>query len=141
MMEVLIAVMVLGLVVTASLKLIALSQKALSDVRDRERVIDVVAGMQIELARDPFNIFGVSGDLEWDVREREEPLLMNDDINADALGITREEAEVQKQKMRDERLRWRELAIKYKGTEIKLFLAYSEEYARAVSEDPTIGQR
>lgn len=126
MLEVLVSVVVLGLVVTASLKLVALSQKGLAAVRDKEEMIDECARLQVLLTIDPLDTFGMSQDLEWNVTDREEPLWVDDRIE---FGFEDEELLAQKDQMKEQKLRWRELDIKYKNRSMIVFLPWSEEAA------------
>ncbi|MDL2263298.1 prepilin-type N-terminal cleavage/methylation domain-containing protein [Synergistaceae bacterium OttesenSCG-928-I11] len=135
MMEALISVLVLGLVVTASLKLVALSERGLSAVREKEALIDEATKMQIALTIDPFNSFGISDDLEWNVTEREESLWIDDKIDINALKIGGDELTAEIEKFREQKLRWRELEITYQKKSMIVFLPYSEEVAKAASED------
>ena len=134
-MEALISVLVLGLVVTASLKLVALSERGLSTVREKEGLIDEATKMQIALTIDPFNSFGISDDLEWNVTEREESLWIDDKIDINALKIGGDELTAEIEKFREQKLRWRELEVTYQKKSMIVFLPYSEEVAKAASED------
>ena len=135
MVEALISVLVLGLVVTASLKLVALSERGLAGVREKELLIDEATKMQIALTMDPFNSFGISDDLEWNVTEQEESLWVDDKIDINALRIGGDELTAEIERFREQKLRWRELEVTYKKKSMIVFLPYSEEVARAASED------
>jgi prepilin-type N-terminal cleavage/methylation domain-containing protein len=135
MMEAMIAVLVLGLVVTASLKLVALSQKGLSAVREQELLIDEATKTQIALTIDPLDSFGISGDLEWNVTEQEESLWIDDRIDINALRIGGEELTQQLEQFQEQKLRWRELEVTYQQKSMIVFLPYSEEVAAAESGD------
>ncbi len=137
MMEALISVLVLGLVVTASLKLVALSERGLSAVRERERLIDEAAKMQIALTIDPLDSFGISNDLEWNVTEREESLWIDDKIDINTLRIGGDALTAEMEKFQEQKFRWRELEVIYKKKSMIVFLPYSEEVARAASGDET----
>ena len=137
MMEALISVLVLGLVVTASLKLVALSERGLSAVRERERLIDEAAKMQIALTIDPLDSFGISNDLEWNVTEREESLWIDDKIDISTLRIGGDALTAEMEKFQEQKFRWRELEVIYKKKSMIVFLPYSEEVARAASGDET----
>lgn len=136
-MEALISVLVLGLVVTASLKLVALSERGLSAVRERERLIDEAAKMQIALTIDPLDSFGISNDLEWNVTEREESLWIDDKIDINTLRIGGDALTAEMEKFQEQKFRWRELEVIYKKKSMIVFLPYSEEVARAASGDET----
>lgn len=135
MIEVMLAVLVLGLVVTASLKLVGLSQRGLSQVRETEILLDEVAKMQIELIIDPTNTFGISGDIEWNVMEQEDSIWLDDKIDIESLGFGENEIKEQIDKLREQKLRWRELEVKRNDKSIIVFLPYSEEAALAASDD------
>ena len=134
MVEALVAVVVLGLVVTASLKLVALSQRGLSQVRVTEEMIDEAAKMQIVLAVDPLKSFGTSEDISWNVEDKKEPLF-EDEIDVSALGIDSELVSEDIEKMKGREQRWRELEVMKNDRSIVLFLPYSEEAAAARSKD------
>ena len=134
MVEALVAVMVLGLVVTASLKLVALSQRGLSQVRVTEDMIDEAAKMQIVLAIDPLKSFGTSEDVSWNVEDKKEPLF-EDEIDISALGIDSDLVSEDIEKMKGREQRWRELEVMKNDRSIVLFLPYSEEAAAARSKD------
>lgn len=131
MLEVLVSVAVLGLVVTASLKLAALSQKGLANVRAKEELLNESAKMQVQLAIDPTNTFGISGDIEWNVTEHEEDVLI-DDID---IGFEDEDMLAQKERLQEQKLRWRELEVQYKQKSIVVFLPYSKTAAALSSLD------
>ena len=134
MVEALVAVVVLGLVVTASLKLVALSQRGLSQVRVTEEMIDEAAKMQIVLTVDPLKSFGTSEDVSWNVEEKKEPLF-EDEIDVSALGIDSDLVSEDIEKMKGREQRWRELEVMKNDRSIVLFLPYSEEAAAARSKD------
>ena len=134
MVEALVAVMVLGLVVTASLKLVALSQRGLSQVRVTEDMIDEAAKMQIVLTVDPLKSFGTSEDISWNVEDKKEPLF-EDEIDVSALGIDSDLVSEDIEKMKGREQRWRELEVMKNDRSIVLFLPYSEEAAAARSKD------
>ena len=135
MVEALVSVVVLALVVTASLKLVALSQRSLAQVRVTEDLVDEAAKMQIVLAIDPMNTFGVSGDVSWNVEEKKEPLFLEDEIDISALGIDNDMVSEDIEKMKGREQRWRELEVMKNDRSIVLFLPYSEEAASARSQD------
>ncbi|MDR3332235.1 MAG: hypothetical protein LBT08_06365 [Synergistaceae bacterium] len=131
MIEVMIAVLVLGLVAVASLKLVSLSERGLSQVRMKEALLDEANRYMIELAIDPTNTYGKSGDVSWSVEERSENLLL-DGLNLQGLdleglklfGENSISADIQKLKEREQK--WRELEVTKNGQSITLFLPYSE---------------
>lgn len=134
MIEVLVSVVVLGLVVTASLKLAALSEKALGAVREREALLDEVSKAQVMLTIDPLNSFGRSGDLEWRAEDQQNELRLDERIDISALAFNDDEMKAEFERFQKQALRWRELHVAYRGSEMMIFLPYSEE-AAAMSMD------
>lgn len=132
MIEVLVAVLIMGLVVTASLKLIALSERGLYTVRQKEALIDEAGKLQIALMADPTQTFGASGDLSWKIEGKNSPLWMDETINIDELGF---ESERSDDKFKTMELRWRELEVIRGGRALTLFLPYRMNPKEAVSED------
>jgi prepilin-type N-terminal cleavage/methylation domain-containing protein len=126
MIEALIAVLVLGLVVTASLKLTALSASGLSQAREMDALIKDAASIQIRAALDPLYIFGSSGDLQWRVTEKSSPLWSDEGIDIAAMSFSDSETlELEKFKERDKR--WREVEVARGGKSITIFLPQREE--------------
>jgi prepilin-type N-terminal cleavage/methylation domain-containing protein len=127
LVEVLIAVLVLGLVVTASLKLAALSERGLRQVRIKEDLLDEANRYMIELAIDPANTFGISGDVEWNVEEKSVNEFLDGALILEGLKLFSEQSvSVDVEKLKAREYRWRELEITKKNESIKLFLPYSE---------------
>lgn len=140
MIETLVAVLVLGLVVTASLKLVALSQRALFQVRVTEDLIDEASKMQIALTIDPLDSFGISGDISWNVEDRKEPLFLDEEIDIASLGIGDSVASDDVEKLKGKEQRWRELEVVKNDRRIVLFLPFSEEAEEARSMDVENGE-
>jgi prepilin-type N-terminal cleavage/methylation domain-containing protein len=126
MIEALIAVLVLGLVVTASLKLTALSASGLSQARETEALVKDAASIQIRAALDPLDIFGSSGDLRWRVTEKSSPLWPDGGIDIAAMSFSDSETlELEKFMQKDKR--WREVEVARGGKSITIFLPQRKE--------------
>jgi prepilin-type N-terminal cleavage/methylation domain-containing protein len=139
LVEVLIAVLILGLVVTASLKLISLSERGLSQVRTKEALLDDANRYMIELALDPTDSFGTSGDISWKVEEKSVNSVLDGALVLEGLKLFSENSiSVDIEKLKDREYRWRELEITKKEESITLYLPYSE-LADASSGDMTAG--
>jgi prepilin-type N-terminal cleavage/methylation domain-containing protein len=127
LVEVLVAVLVMGLVVTASLKLVILSERGLAQVRVKEDLLDEANRYMIELAIDPTNTFGISGDVSWRVEEKSVNEFLDSSLILEGLKLFSEQAaSVDIEKLKAREYRWRELEITKKNESIKLFLPYSE---------------
>jgi len=70
LIEVLMAVAVLGLVAAGALKLAALSERTLGEVAAQRRFLDQVRSVRIGVATGVLSERGESGDLSWEVRSR-----------------------------------------------------------------------
>jgi hypothetical protein len=134
MIEVLVSVAILGLVVTASLKLAALSERGLSMVREREVLIDETNKMQIALLLDPLNTFGTSGDIEWKVEDREQSLWFEELAQMRGLNLGNG-VSLDAGMFKGKEQKWREMEITKNGKSLTIFLPYSEEAASAKSAD------
>ena len=121
MIEVLLAVLILGLVVTASLKLTALSNRGLSEVRELEALLRDGAILQIMTAEAPLDLFGTSGDISWIVHEKSSPMFDIREIDIASLSFLNlpEDALTDSQGINNT---WRELEVTRNGTSITLFL-------------------
>jgi hypothetical protein len=136
MIEVLVSLVILSLVVTASLKLAALSERGLSQVREREALIDEAYRLKTEIALDPLNRFGTSGDVEWNVEEMEDSMWMEQLSAMRGLMLSgQEQVPVDLNALANDVQRWRELEVTKNGKSLTLFLPYSEEAAAALSDD------
>lgn len=136
MVEVMIAVLILGLVATASLKLVSLSERGLSQVRMREALLDEANRYMIELTVNPANTSGTSGDVSWRVDDMAEKLFFEaldlQGLDLEGLKLFGEDLDaVSKdiQKLKDKEQKWRELEVTKGDGSITLFLPYSEEVA------------
>ena len=115
------AVLILGLVVTASLKLTALSNRGLREVREMEILLREGTILQIMTAENPLDLFGTSGDISWVVSEKSSPMFDFDYIDIESLSFlnTPEEALADSDGMEN---RWREIEVTRNGKSITLFL-------------------
>ena len=132
MIEVLVAVLIMGLVVTASLKLIALSEHGLYTVRQKERLIDEAGKLQATLMNDPSQTSGTSDDISWKIEEKKSPLFADEAIDIDSLSF---ESERSDDKFKTMELRWRELEVTRNGMALTLFLPYRINLKEATSAD------
>jgi prepilin-type N-terminal cleavage/methylation domain-containing protein len=137
LVEALIAVLVLGLVATASLKLVMLSERGLGQVRVKEDLLNEANRYMIELAIDPTNTFGISGDVSWEVEEKSVNEFLDNALVLEGLKLFSEfSVSVDIEKLKTREYRWRELELTKGDDSIKLFLPYSE-LADASSGDLT----
>ena len=115
------AVLILGLVVTASLKLTALSNMGLREVREMETLMREGAVLQIMAAENPLNRFGTSGDISWVVYEKSSPLFDTGEIDIASLSFLNlpDGAPVGSEGINNT---WRELEVTRNGKIITLFL-------------------
>ena len=118
MIEVLVAVLIMGLVATASLKLIALSEQALYTVRQKEILIDEASKIQLALMADPTKTSGVSGDVSWKVEDAKSPLWTDEAIDIESLSFDGGSDD----KFGESELRWLELEVTRGGRVLTLFL-------------------
>ncbi|MDR1650762.1 MAG: hypothetical protein LBR87_03150 [Synergistaceae bacterium] len=133
-METLAAVLILSLVAAASLKLTALSQRGLSQARERDELVKDALILQIRASVNPLEKFGASGDVSWTVREASSPLWKDGGIDIGSLGFSGEVAmELEPYKNRTKK--WREIEVKRNDKTIVLFLP---EHAEAVSSDGSL---
>lgn len=142
MIEVLIAVLVMGLVVTAALKLVAISEKGLWLVREKEILIDEATKLQISLMADSdqgFQTFGVSGDISWRIEEKKSPLWVDEAIDLDNLMLESEKrlSSGDMDSLKNKEQRWRELEVTRKEQTLTLLLPYKETEGSETSRDIT----
>jgi hypothetical protein len=121
MAETLVAVLVLGLVVTASLRLTALSGRGLRETRDRERLLREAAIIQIRASINPLDLFGSSGDVSWVVRERSSPMFDTEGIDIASLGFSGASGDAFAEFLGKTRV-WREAEVTRNGKSVTLFL-------------------
>ncbi|MDR1019307.1 MAG: type II secretion system GspH family protein [Synergistaceae bacterium] len=127
LVEALIAVLVLGLVVTASLKLVMLSERGLAQVRVKEDLLSEANRYMIALAIDPTDTFGTSGDVSWEVEEKNVNEFLDSALVLEGLKLFSEQSvSVDIEKLRAREYRWRELALTKGNESIRLFLPFSE---------------
>jgi hypothetical protein len=128
MIEALIAVLVLGLVVTASLKLVALSTAGLAQVRERESLLAEAESLRIAAAHDPLKMFGTSGDVEWRVEKKTSPTFSDEGIDIASLAFDEVTALVVEE-LKKSNKEWRELEATRGGHTVTLFLPNLETSA------------
>jgi hypothetical protein len=126
MIETLLAVLILGLVVTASLKLVALSQRGLAQVREKETMLRDASALQIRAALDPLDIFGASGDVSWRVYEKTSPLFSDENIDIESLGFGNSAAD-SSGSSKYETKRWREIEVTKNEKSVVFFLPLAAE--------------
>ena len=75
LLEVLVAVAVMGLAGAGALRLILLSERALAEARQQEAFLEDVSRLRLDLlyGKTPGN--GTSGDLAWETRNQARPVL------------------------------------------------------------------
>ena len=117
----------MGLVVVASLKLTALSQRSLAQVRMREALLDDAMRLHVVIADDPLNRFGTSGDLSWQVTEKKEALWSEGTIDLDTLSIASEVTSQDINALAGMERRWSELEVRRGEQSLTLFLPSEEE--------------
>jgi prepilin-type N-terminal cleavage/methylation domain-containing protein len=122
MIETLIAVLILALVVTASLTLVALTERTLAGVRERERILADASAIQLETVSDPLAVFGTSGDIEWSIEEKTAEPDIEDDMAAAALDFSGENAARGWESDGNRTRKWKELTVKINGKSVVLFL-------------------
>ena len=115
------AVLIMGLVVTASLKLAALSNRGLREVREMEALLREGAILQIRTAENPLELFGANGDISWVVHEKSSPMFDIEGIDTESLSFinTPEDALSDSAGITNH---WRELEVTRNGKSITLFL-------------------
>jgi prepilin-type N-terminal cleavage/methylation domain-containing protein len=122
MIETLMAVLILALVVTASLTLVALAERTLAGVRERERILGAASVIQLETASNPLAEFGTSGDIEWKIEEKTAEPDIEGDIAAAALDFSGENAALGWESTGSRTRKWKELTVKRNGKSVVLFL-------------------
>ena len=121
MVEVLLAVLVMGLVVTASLKLTALSNRGLREVREMETLLREGTILQIMTAENPLELFGTNGDISWTVNEKSSPMFDMDEIDIESLSFLNIPANALSDAQGISNT-WRELEVTRNEKSITLFL-------------------
>jgi Tfp pilus assembly protein PilV len=123
MIETLVAVLVLGLVVTASLKLVALSNRGLAEAREREFLLREAGKLQISVAVNPAGSFGASGDIIWSVSEKSSPMFADADIDIAAMVFSDEPNRVSGYVEKN----WKEIEVTRNGKSVTMFLPRPSE--------------
>jgi len=75
LLEVLVAVAVMGLAGAGALRLVLLSERALAEARQQEAFLEEASRLRLDLlyGKEPEN--GTSGDLAWETRKQVRPVL------------------------------------------------------------------
>lgn len=75
LVEVLVAVAILGLVGAGGLRLVVMGQRGLEEVRIQERLLDEAQTLQLQAMAGQLPDSGSSGDLEWEISRQDVSLL------------------------------------------------------------------
>lgn len=75
LLEVLVAVAVMGLAGAGALQLIVLSERGLAEARHQRLFVEEVSRLRLELLYGKAPDNGTSGDLSWETRTRNRPVL------------------------------------------------------------------
>ncbi|MDL2297552.1 prepilin-type N-terminal cleavage/methylation domain-containing protein [Synergistaceae bacterium OttesenSCG-928-D05] len=78
LIEVMVAVVVLSLVATASLKLVIMAQNGLAEAREREKLLDESLRVQMDIRLGKIRSSGKSGDVEWKIEDKEKEFFGED---------------------------------------------------------------
>ena len=124
LVEVMVALLIMGLVATASLKMVAMSERALVGVREKERLLDAATSVQMLLMADPTQVNGVSGDIEWKVKDERRNPFLDEKIDIDKLMLEGDRRRLGggEDSLKNMELRWRELSVTRKGATVTIFL-------------------
>lgn len=87
LIEVMIAVVILATVGTASLKLVILSQDTLAEVTERERLLESAREIEIGILTGELDERGTSGDIRWETEEMETEMFDEDFGRLDLEGL------------------------------------------------------
>lgn len=119
-----VALLIMGLVATASLKMVAMSERALVGVREKESLLDAATSVQMLIMADPSQLNGVSGDIEWKVKEERKNPFLDEKIDIDKLMLEGDRRRLGggDDALKNMELRWRELLVTRKGASVTLFL-------------------
>jgi prepilin-type N-terminal cleavage/methylation domain-containing protein len=77
LLEVLVAVAVMGLAGAGALQLIVLSERGLAEARHQRLFVEEVSRLRLDLLYGKVSDNGTSGDLSWETRSRSQPVLGN----------------------------------------------------------------
>ena len=124
LVEVMVALLIMALVATASLKLVAMSERALAGVREKELLIDASSRVHMLFLEDPSRTSGVSDDIEWKVKDERKNPFADEKIDLDKLIADAKEGKLlgSKDTLKNMELRWRELTVTRKGASISIYL-------------------
>ncbi|GHV51930.1 hypothetical protein FACS1894216_07140 [Synergistales bacterium] len=145
MIETMLAVLLLGLVVTASLKLVTISERGLRDVRIKEDLLRSANTYMSEAVIHPDEKSGTSNDVSWKIEEKKiEGLQFDGKLDLKELNLTGVYESLPTSANTDaitgKNREWRELEIKKGNSIIKLFLPPENTAPRlAVSNDSAGG--
>lgn len=77
LLEVLVAVAVMGLAGAGALHLIVLSERGLAEAHHRSFFVEEASRLRLDLLYGKVSDSGTSGDLSWETRSRSQPVLGN----------------------------------------------------------------
>lgn len=77
LLEVLVAVAVMGLAGAGALQLVVLSERGLAEARHQRLFVEEVSRLRLDLLYGKVSDSGTSGDLSWETRSRSQPVLGN----------------------------------------------------------------
>ena len=118
MIEVLVAVAIIGLVATASFKLGGLSTQALGYIRKKEAFLDRASEVQVGFMTGQLSGSGVSGDLNWTIDEKENPMMDEETFG---------QLDFNEKTMKKVDIKWRELVLQEGDQRITLILPEQEK--------------
>lgn len=77
LLEVLVAVAVMGLAGAGALRLVVLSERGLAEARQQQFFIEDASRLRLDVIYGKTSINGSSGDLSWETRTKDQPVLGN----------------------------------------------------------------
>lgn len=121
LIEVMLAVMILAAVGTASLKLVIMAQKTLAETSEREGLLNEAEAVEAGVVVGELGESGTSGDITWTTAAKETEMF-GGDFGKLRFGASADQAPDAG------RLSWRELTIRdKKGRDLTLYIAAKEE--------------
>lgn len=128
LIEVMIAVVILATVGTASLKLVILSQDALAEVTERERLLESAREIEIGILTGELDERGTSGDIRWETEDREVEMFGEDFGRLDLEGLNFDGAARSGDVSETIRVRWREITVRdAKDNSLTVYLESEED--------------
>ena len=128
LIEVMIAVVILATVGTASLKLVILSQDALAEVTERERLLESAREIEIGILTGELDERGTSGDFRWETEDREVEMFGEDFGRLDLEGLNFDGAARSGDVSETIRVRWREITVRdSKDNSLTVYLESEED--------------